>query len=164
MIALLDQVTDRIGRAVAWLMLVMVAVTVVVVVLRYALDEGAVVLQESVMYMHGLAFLLGIPFALKEDAHVRVDLVYARLGTRGRAWVDLVGHVLFLVPVSVAIAVYSYGYAANAWRIMEGSPEVGGIPGIFLLKTLLPLMAVLLLLQGVAGIARCIAILRAPRG
>lgn len=145
-------------------MLAMVAGTVLIVLLRYAFNQGSIVLQESVMYLHGLAFLLGIPYALKENAHVRVDLIYSRLGARGRAAVDLAGHVLFLVPVSVTILVVSRPYVASSWRIFEGSPEVGGIPGVFLLKTLIPLMAVLLLVQGVAEILRCLVTLsrRAP--
>lgn len=145
-------------------MLGMVLVTLVVVLMRYLLNQGAIVVQESVMYMHALAFMLGIPYALKEDAHVRVDLIYARLGRRGRAWVDLLGHLVFLLPVGVAIIVYSRTYVASAWRVMEGSPEVGGIPAVFLLKTLIPVMAALLLLQGIAEIARCVRVLRGPSG
>lgn len=140
----------------------MVAVTLLVVVLRYVFSEGTILLQEFVLYLHGAAFMLGIPYALKEDAHVRVDLVYGRLGQSGRAQVDLAGHLLFLVPVAVAVLVFSTGYVARSWRILEGSSEVGGIPGVFLLKTLIPLMAVLLLLQSVAEIVRCIRILRRP--
>jgi TRAP-type mannitol/chloroaromatic compound transport system permease small subunit len=141
-------------------MLGMVLATVTVVVLRYAFDRGAIVLQESVMYMHGLAFMLGIPYALKADAHVRVDLVYGRLGPRARAAVNLAGHLLFLFPVSITIILFSYGYVASSWRILERSAEVGGIPGVFLLKTLIPLMAGLLLLQGVAEVGRALAVLR----
>jgi TRAP-type mannitol/chloroaromatic compound transport system permease small subunit len=142
----------------------MVLATVLVVVLRYALNQGSIVLQESVLYLHGITFMLGIPYALKHDAHVRVDLIYGRLGPRGRALVDLVGHLLFLVPVSVAIIVFSHTYVANAWRILERSPEVGGLPAVFLLKSLIPLMAVLLLLQGLAEIARSVLVLCRHRG
>lgn len=145
-------------------MLLMVLGTVAVVVLRYALGIGAVQLQESVMYLHALAFLLGIPYALKEDAHVRVDVLRERLGERGRLWVELFGHGLFLVPVSAAVLWLSLPYVAASWRILERSPEVGGLPAVFLLKTLLPLLAVLLLLQGLAEMARCWLQLRTRRG
>ena len=134
----IDKFTDGLGRAIAWLMLAMVLTTLVVVILRYALERGAIVLQESVMYLHGLAFMLGIPYALKEDAHVRVDIVYARLSPRGKAAVDLTGHVIFLIPLSLFLLAYSWEYVANAWRILEGSAEVGGLPAVFLLKTLIP--------------------------
>lgn len=147
----------------AWLLPLMVVTTLGIVVARYAFREGAIAVQESVMYMHGAVFMLGIPYALKQDAHVRVDLVYARLGPRGRAWVDLLGHLLGLLPVAAAMFLYSQDYVAAAWRIRESSPEVGGIPGIFLLKTLLPVTAVLLALQGAAEMTRCVAVLRGRR-
>lgn len=145
----------------AWLLPLMVLTTLGIVVARYAFSEGAIAVQESVMYMHAMVFMLGIPYALKEDAHVRVDLLYTRLGPRGRAWIDLLGHVFALAPVAAAMYLYSQDYVAAAWRIREGSPEVGGIPGIFLLKTLIPVTAVLLALQGLAEMTRCVQTLRA---
>ncbi len=160
----IDKFTDGLGRAIAWLMLAMVLTTLAVVILRYALDQGAIILQESVMYLHGLAFMLGIPYALKEDAHVRVDIVYARLNPQGKAAVDLTGHVLFLIPLSLFILAYSWEYVANAWRIMEGSAEVGGLPAVFLLKTLIPAMAILVLVQGIAEILRGLTVLKGQGG
>jgi TRAP-type mannitol/chloroaromatic compound transport system permease small subunit len=138
----------------------MVALTVLVVTLRYAFNQGSILLQEAVMYLHALVFMLGIPYALKQNAHVRVDVLHGRLSDRGRAMVDLLGHLLFLVPVSLTIVVYSYGYVMNSWYILERSSEVGGIPGVFLLKTLIPLTALLLLLQGLAESLRCLRRLR----
>lgn len=142
----------------------MVFTTLAVVVLRYAFGEGSIILQESVMYMHALVFMLGIPYALKADAHVRVDLFYSRLGSHGRALVNLTGHLLALLPVAMVMILYSRNYVSNAWRVGEGSAEVGGIPGIFLLKTLIPVCAVLLILQGIAEIGRCLTTLRNRRG
>lgn len=164
LMTLADRLSDWTGRSIAWLLLAMVVTTVVVVVMRYALDQGAIMLQESVTYMHALTFMLGIPFALKENAHVRVDLIYTRLGPRSRAAIDLAGHLLFLIPVSVCILIYSQPYVAGAWRIMEGSPEVGGLPAVFLLKTLIPVTAVLLIIQGLAEALRSIAIMRGHDG
>ena len=114
------------------------------------------------MYMHAVVFMLGIPYALKHDVHVRVDVFAERLGKRGRAWVDVLGHLLFLVPVCVTILVFSLPYVASSWRVLEGSSEVGGIPGVFLLKTLIPLSAALLLLQGLAEVVRLVPELNAP--
>ena len=162
MLTAIDKLTDWIGRATAWFTAVMAAVTVVVVVLRYAFDQGAIVLQEFVVYCHALVLMLGIPYALKENAHVRVDLLYSRWSGRAKMTVDLCGHLLLLVPVSLFVIAYSWDYVAAAWRIREGSPEVGGIPGVFLLKSLLPLMALLLLLQGLAEAWRSARSLRAP--
>lgn len=154
MIRLIDNITDGLSRGIRWLTLLMVLITVIVVVLRYGFSIGAIALQESVMYMHGLVFLLGIPYGLKRDTHVRVDLVYSRLNEAWRRRVNLMGHCVFLLPVALFITYISTPYALAAWRVFEGSPEVGGINGVFLLKSLLPLMGVLLTLQALAEIAR----------
>lgn len=132
----------------------MVVVTVVVVGLRYGLATSSIFLQESVMYMHGAVLMLGISYALKENRHVRVDIFYARMSERQRTFVDVAGHLLFLMPVAVLILWTSFPYTANAWRVLEGSSEVGGVPAVFLLKTLIPLMALLLALQGLSEIVR----------
>lgn len=160
----MERITEGLGRAAAWLLPVMVVISVTVVLLRYLFDAGSIVLQESVLYLHAVVFLLGIPYTLKHDAHVRVDILYSRLGPRGRALIDLIGHLLFLIPVSLAVIFYSQPYVARAWRILEGSPEVGGIPAVFLLKTLIPVSAFLLLLQGLAEVARCLRRLRCTDG
>jgi TRAP-type mannitol/chloroaromatic compound transport system permease small subunit len=156
----IDAFTEWTGRLLAWLMVLMVLTTLTIVVLRYATTTNTILLQEAVMYLHAFAFMLAIPFALKHDAHVRVDVVYGRLGPRGRAVVDLCGHLVLLVPTAIIIILYSRTYVGNAWRILEGSGEVGGIPAVFLLKTLIPTMAGLLLLQSVAEILRKILVIR----
>jgi TRAP-type mannitol/chloroaromatic compound transport system permease small subunit len=159
----IDTFTEWTGRLLAWFMFLMVVATVLVVVLRYATTTNTILVQETVMYLHAFAFMLAIPYALKHDAHVRVDVVYGRLGPRGRAIVNLCGHLLLLVPTTVFIILYSRTYVGNAWRILEGSGEVGGIPGVFLLKTLIPTMAALLLLQGIAEIVRSAVIIGGRR-
>lgn len=149
-----DRINIAIAHAVRWLALFMVLITVAVVLLRYLFNTGAIVLQESVMYLHGILFLLGIPYGLSKDTHVRVDLIYSRLPDARQTYVDVAGHVLFLIPVALFILITSVPYVAASWRVLEGSAEVGGIPGVFLLKTLIPLMALLLLVQGVSDIIR----------
>ena len=161
LIGSVDALTDHLGRAVAWLFGLMAMLTLVVVVLRYGFDLGAIALQETVMYMHAITFMLGIPYALKTNAHVRVDVFYSSCTPRRQAWIDLSGHLLLLGPVCVVIFWYSLPYVASAWRVTERSPEVGGLGGVYLLKTLIPIMASLLLLQGVAQVLRCIAHLKA---
>jgi TRAP-type mannitol/chloroaromatic compound transport system permease small subunit len=145
---------------VAWLMVVMAVVTLTIVVLRYGLDAPSIALQEAVVYLHATAFMLGIAYTLKHDEHVRVDIFYARRSVRGRAWTDLAGHLLLLIPVAATLCWLSLPYVRASWRILEGSSEVGGIPGIFLLKTLIPLMALLLLAQGLARILRAVQTIR----
>ena len=155
-----DTLIEITGRVVSWLLLAMVVTTCTVVVLRYVFDTGAIALQESVTYMHSLVFMLGLSYALKHDGHVRVDLLYARLSGRARVKINLLGHLGFLLPVCLVITVESFDYVVRAWSILEGSPEVGGIPGVYLLKTLIPLSALLLLVQAIAEALRAYRLLR----
>jgi TRAP-type mannitol/chloroaromatic compound transport system permease small subunit len=150
----LDGVNRSIGVIVAWLALAMVLVTFVVVVLRYLFDSGSIALQESVTYMYAILFMLGAAYTLQQDGHVRVDILYQRFSRRGRAWVDLLGTLFLLTPVSVFLLLSSWGYVADAWSIREGSREAGGIPGVWLLKTLLVVMPLLMLLQGLIWVLR----------
>ena len=138
----------------------MVVVTCAVVVLRYVFDTGAIALQESVTYMHSLVFMVGLSYALKHDGHVRVDLLFARLSRRARMKINLIGHLSFLLPVCLVIAVESFDYVTRSWVIFEVSPEVGGIPAVYLLKTLIPLSALLLLAQAIFEAIRTYRILR----
>lgn len=156
----IDALNEWIGRGIAWLTVAMVVVTFAVVVLRYAFNVGWIALQESVTYMHGLVFMLGAAYTLRHDGHVRVDIFYGKFGPRAKAWVDLFGSGLLLVPTMVFIFFISWGYVATSWQLLEGSPETGGLPGIFLLKTAIPAMAVLMTLQGVALMARSFLVLR----
>ena len=164
MISMVDRLTEWLGRAVSLLGGAMVLVTVVVVVLRYGFDIGAIALQESVTYMHGVLFLVGLGYTLKHDAHVRVDLLYGRASDRRRDWTNLVGHLLFMVPLTLTIIIVSASYVSKSWTILEGSPEVGGIPAVFLLKTMIPLGAGLLLLQTLAEISKTLNRLRRTDG
>ena len=157
---MIERAIDAIGRAAAWLNLGMVAVTCVVVALRYVFDVGTIFLQESVVYLHGAAFLFGLSYALRHDAHVRVDVLYSRFGARAKNLVDLVGHMLFLMPLCVTVAVLGADYALRSWAVLEGSPEVGGVPAVFLLKTLIPVSAALLFLQAAALASRSFRRLR----
>jgi TRAP-type mannitol/chloroaromatic compound transport system permease small subunit len=152
----IDWLNATIAHGVRWLALMMVITTLVIVIMRYLFEVGAIGLQESVMYMHGALFLLAIAYGIKQDTHVRVDLVYSRFSQTRRDWVNLIGHILFLLPVAILLLVTSVPYVMASWRVLEGSAEVGGIPAIFLLKTLLPVMASLLLLQGLSQCCKTI--------
>ena len=146
---MIDRLSEWAGRALAWLTLAMVIVTVVIVAGRYALDENSIALQESVVWLHGLVLMLGLGYTLKHDAHVRVDVFYRRLGERGRAVVDLAGTALLLLPLCAFIFWSSWGFVVDAWALGERSREAGGLPALYLLKTAIPIAAVLLALQGV---------------
>lgn len=160
-ISVIDNVTTRLAQAAMWLTLAMVLMTVAIVILRYAFEIGAIPLQESVMYMHGIVFLIGIPYGVRQNTHVRVDIFYTRLAPRHQTLIDLFGHVTFLLPLATFIMISSWPYTLASWRVLEGSAEVGGIPAIFLLKTLIPVAAGLLLAQSIAEILKKIWMLRA---
>lgn len=148
------------GRAVAWLTLLMVITTFTVVVLRYGFDLGSIAMQESIIYLHALNFMLGAAFTLKHDAHVRVDIFYQKMGPRGQAWVDLLGTLLLLLPVCGFIFWSSWDYVAAAWAVRETSGEAGGLPFVYLLKSILLLMPCLLMLQGAVIIMTSVLILQ----
>ncbi|RLW70734.1 MAG: C4-dicarboxylate ABC transporter permease [gamma proteobacterium symbiont of Stewartia floridana] len=145
-----DQINERLGQAISWLSLLMVLVTVAVVVLRYVFQLGWIWLQESVTFMHAALFLVGAAYTLKHEGHVRVDILYRKFSERGRAWVDLLGTLTLLLPVCLFIFFISWDYVAKSWALFEGSREVGGLEGVFLLKSLILVMAVLLVLQGIS--------------
>ncbi len=150
----LDAFTDLTGRWLAWLALGMAAVTGFVVLLRYGFNIGSIAAQEAVTYMHGALFMLGAAYTLKHSGHVRVDIFYRRFTPRTQAWINSLGGIVFLLPVCLFILGVSWSYVAESWAIREVSPEPGGIPAVFLLKTLLLLLPVNLLLQGIAEILR----------
>jgi len=156
----IDQLNEWIGRAVAWCTLAMVLVTFAVVVLRYGFGIGSIALQESITYFHALVFMLGAAYTLKHDAHVRVDVFYHRYSARHRALVDIAGTLLFLFPVSAFLFFTSLDYVAEAWRVQESSREPGGLPWVYLLKTIIPVAAMLLALQGLALLLRSFMQLR----
>lgn len=156
----IDTLNEWTGRAVAWCTLAMVLITFAVVVLRYAFGIGSIALQESIMYFHALVFMLGAAYALKHDAHVRVDVLYHRWSLHQRAVVNMAGTLLFLFPVAFLLFYASADYVADAWRVRESSREPGGLPWVYLLKTVIPVTAVLLALQGVALLIRSFEQLR----
>jgi TRAP-type mannitol/chloroaromatic compound transport system permease small subunit len=148
----LDNFSEITGKICSWFVAVMVLVTCIVVVMRYGLDMGSVLLQDVVLYLHGALFLLGSAFALKRGAHVRVDIFYRNFSDSKKALVDLIGNLIFLQPVCWTIFFYSWGYVEFSWRIMEVSPEPDGLPFVFLQKSLLIAVALLLALQSISEI------------
>ncbi|HFA59697.1 MAG TPA: TRAP transporter small permease subunit [Rhodospirillales bacterium] len=151
-----DRVNEAVGRAVSWLTLAMVLTTFAVAVLRYGFDRGLVWLQESYVWMHGLVFMLGAGYTLRHDGHVRIDVFYRPAGLRYRAWVDLLGSLLLLMPLVLVLLYVSLPYVADSWSEREGSREAGGLPGLFLLKTAIPLFAGLVGLQGLSLAAKAV--------
>ncbi len=159
---MLDRISSMLGKASAWLTLIMVLVTFVVVVMRYAFDAGLIWLQESVVWMHAFVFMVGAAYTLQQEQHVRVDIFYRKMSAKGRAWVDLAGVVVFLLPLCFFLAWKALDYVAVSWKLQEASRESGGLPYplIPLLKSILIVMPVTVGLQGIALLQQCVRTLR----
>ncbi len=149
---LLDRFSRITGRLTAWFTLFMVLLTCVIVVMRYVFDAGLIWMQELVLWMHAVVFMVGAAYTLRHEEHVRVDVFYGSMNEKQRAWVDALGVVIFLLPVCAYIAWTSISYIGASWRDTEASPEAGGLPFpmLPLLKTVLLVMPILLGLQGVS--------------
>jgi TRAP-type mannitol/chloroaromatic compound transport system permease small subunit len=150
--SLLDRISVVTGRATAWLTLFMVVVTFIVVVMRYLFDAGFIWVQESVVWMHAVVFMLGAAYTLRDEEHVRVDVFYRTMSAQHRAWVDLVGVVIFLLPLCVFLGWKSWDFVTQSWSVREASREPGGLPYPFLplLKSVILLMPVTVALQGLS--------------
>jgi TRAP-type mannitol/chloroaromatic compound transport system permease small subunit len=159
----IDRATAAVGRTAMWCCLFIVLVEFAVVVMRYALDIGSIRLQESILYAHAALFMLAAAWTLQVDGHVRVDIFYTRAKPRTRALIDLVGALIFLLPFAIVLAMLSIPYVMRSWVILERSPETAGLPFVYLLKTLIPLFAGLIGLQGVAQAIRAALVLSAPQ-
>lgn len=158
-VRVIDGLNDWIGRGVAWLVIPMVLITFSVATLRYGFSVGWVSLQESYMWLYGFMFMVGAGYTLLHGGHVRVDVFYRPASPRYKAWVDLFGSLFLLTPVVIMILMYSYPYVVTSWHRMEGSHETGGLPGLFLYKSVILIFCVLMLLQGLSLAARSILVL-----
>lgn len=164
----IDRLNDRIGRLVAWCALGIVLIQFTVVAMRYVFAApglfglSSLWWQESMVYLFAAMIMLGMGYALRHDAHVRVDVFYARLPPRGKHLVDLFGALVLLLPMCALIFWAAAPDVATSWRVREGSLETSGIPLRYLLKTTILAMASLLALQGVAQALRAAHALRVP--
>lgn len=154
LIGCLSWLTEWSGRIVSWATLILLLLTLTVVILRYGFNTGATNLQDTALYLHGAVFTLGAGYTLKHDAHVRVDIFYRRFSERGQHWVDFLGTLLLLLPVTLFIGIWCFEYVATSWRIGETSVEAGGLPFIYVQKSLLLVLVVSLTLQALVELYR----------
>lgn len=159
----LERIIAFTGKTVAWLTLLMVLLTFVIVVLRYGFNLGWIWLQESVTYLHGIVFMVAAAWALQTDDHVRVDIYYREFAVPKKAVVDLLGTLIFLLPVCVFLLFICWNYVAVSWAGHEGSAEAGGLDLVYLQKSLLLILPVLLSMQAVGTVRRSIETLRRAR-
>ena len=153
----IDQFTEFTGRTIAWLNVAMVVLTCLVVIMRYAFNHSSIVLQESAMYLHAIVFLMASAYTLKHDEHVRVDIFYQRFSIKGKALVNLIGTLFLLIPVILFIGWSSWPYIENSWQVLETSSEASGLPLVFILKSLIIVMVVVLFIQAVSEVLRSVA-------
>ena len=146
----IDRLVGGIGRSVGWLNVVLIVVVVVDVLLRWFFSLTAAWVIELEWHLFALIFLLGIPYALQQDRHVRVDLFYEDFPRRDKARVNLIGTLIFLLPWAIVLLYTSGQYAYESFVSVEGSPNPNGIPYYFPIKSVVPLAAALLILQGIA--------------
>ncbi|MCK5308756.1 MAG: TRAP transporter small permease subunit [Zetaproteobacteria bacterium] len=149
-IKFVNTLNERIGFLVSWLTTAMVAVVCYDVFTRYLLKQSSVAVQEMEWHLFAVIFLLGAAYTLKHDRHVRVDIIYMRLSERQRAWINLLGTLLFLIPFSLLIIWSSKNFVINSFAIGESSPNPGGLPARYLLKACIPLGFILVLLQALS--------------
>ena len=159
---LIDRFSEVTGKLVAWLTLLMVIVTFVIVIMRYAFDAGLIWLQESVIWMHAAVFMVGAAYTLKHDEHVRVDVFYRSSSAKRKAWTDLLGVLLFMLPVCGFLLIKSWDFAAVSWSIKEASRESGGLPYplVPMAKSILVVMPFIVGLQGVSILLKSILTIR----
>ncbi len=146
----IDRVNEWIGQLVAWVTLGLVLVVFIDVVMRYLFNTSFVFTQELEWHLFGFIFLIGAGYTLLHDGHVRVDIIYQRISPKAQAWIDLIGVIFFLIPGCLMLIDTSWAFTVNAWNVMEGSPDPGGIPFRFLIKGCIPVGFTLILLQGVS--------------
>jgi TRAP-type mannitol/chloroaromatic compound transport system permease small subunit len=158
----IDRLTTAVGRAVAWLALAVVLLQFALVLARYLFGLGSIWLTETVIYAHATLFMLAAAWTLRAGGHVRVDVFYAEASPRTRAKIDLIGALLLLLPFALVLLWLAWPYAARSWAILERSQESSGLPLVFALKTLIPLFALLMALQGIAQAIRALALLIPP--
>jgi TRAP-type mannitol/chloroaromatic compound transport system permease small subunit len=159
----LSMVSEWSGRLVAWLVLAMTLLVGYDVGLRYLFGKSSVAMQELEWHLFALVFLLGAAYTLRHNGHVRVEVLYQKFSPRTRAWLDLTGTLLFLVPFCIIIIVSSMPFVGNSFQFNEMSPDPGGLTHRYLLKAAIPVGFGLLLLQGIADVAQKLAYLFGDR-
>lgn len=156
----LERINTLTGHTLCWAALGMLLLQFVIVILRYVFGYSFIFLDEGVLYFHAALFMLGAGYTFLVNAHVRVDIFYAKYSQRVQAWIDLAGHFILLAPALLLLLWFSWPTVRSSWAILEGPISVGGIPASFLLKSLIPAYCILLLIQGFAAILRDIIRLR----
>lgn len=149
-IQLIDRINEKIGYGVSWLTTLMVLIVCYDVFTRYVLKASSVAVQELEWHLFAIIFLIGAAYTLKEDKHVRVDVLYSRLSPSGKAWVNFLGSLIFLIPFAMLTIWASLNFVKSSFMMGETSPNPGGLPARYMLKACIPIGFFLILLQAIA--------------
>jgi len=150
----LDNFIEKVGYGTSFLVVVMVFLVTLTLFLRYVLSIGSVALQESIMYLHAIFFMIGISFAIKENAHVKIDILSNKFNSKQKNVVFIVGLIFFMIPFSLFVIFISIDMVSNSWEVMEQSSEAGGLNLVYLLKSVIPLTGFLIFLQSISELIK----------
>ncbi|MEC9206203.1 MAG: TRAP transporter small permease subunit [Pseudomonadota bacterium] len=150
----LDDFIEKIGHGTSYIVVIMVFLVIITLFLRYVLNIGSVALQESIMYLHAIFFMIGISFAIKENAHVKIDILSNKFDSKQKSMVFILGVIFFMIPFSLFTIFISTDMVFNSWQIMEQSGEAGGLNFVYILKSIIPLAGILILLQSISELIK----------
>jgi len=165
--SLIDTINRRIGQLMFLLLLIMILVGVYNATVRYlGVYIGANLSSNAYLelqwYMFGAIFMLGAAYTLQKNGHVRVDVLQSRLSPTAKAWVDLIGIVVFMIPFCALVFWLSLPWVLNSWHLLETSSDPGGLPR-YPIKTVVPVAFLLLLLQALSQLIKAVAVIRGLR-
>ena len=151
---LIDKLTDNIANGLLYILIVLIVLVFSTVFFRYVFNMSYIIIQEIIMYLHALIFMFGISYALKENSHVKIDVLYNSLNKRTQRVISIAGLVSFILPTALFIIYVSIDMVTQSWMILEGSSEAGGLNLVFILKSLIPISGILIFLQGISELIK----------
>ena len=157
---LIDKLTDNIANGLLYILIALILLVFSTVFFRYVFNMSYIIAQEIIMYLHALIFMFGISYALKENSHVKIDVLYNTLNKRTQRVISIAGLVSFILPTALFIIYISIDMVTQSWVILEGSSEAGGLNLVFILKSLIPISGVLIFLQGISELIKHIRVSR----
>ena len=157
---LIDKLTDNIANGLLYILIVLIVLVFSTVFFRYVFNMSYIIIQEIIMYLHALIFMFGISYTLKENSHVKIDVLYNSLNKRTQRVISIAGLVSFILPTALFIIYISIDMVTQSWMILEGSSEAGGLDLVFILKSLIPISGILIFLQGISELIKHIRVTR----
>lgn len=158
-VRMISAMNKALGQAFSWLSLAIVLVCFTVVVLRYLFSIGFIWMQDLYVWLNAVMFTGVAGYALMKNVHVRVDIFYRPAALRRKAWIDLIGFVIFMLPFAVVTVMWSLPFVERSWKFWESSRNIGGMPGLYVIKSFILVFAAVVVLQGFAIACRSVLVL-----